>query len=455
MNRTTKNLLAIGGIIVLSYPGVAWVAGMVIESRIQHAEQQALDQVPYLTLVRRDYHRGVYRSTEVATYGFRLPVPQVMKTAGAAALPDSATITVTSQIQHGPLPGLHAVALAIVDATVSAPPALQQALGAALGSQPLLRIHSTVGLFGGASGNLSSPAFDVKLPDGSTLAWGGLTASGTSSGDQARWSGELNAPRLAFAGPQGRLELTGIEYSGANRKAFDGIYLGNGTFTVERLAGSTPRSGDYLLQRIAVTSTSKPSGDFFDMRVDIAMDAAKVAAVQLRNVMYSESFEHIDGPSLVAMGKAIRAAERQAGAGPAKLQTAVRAAMSRYGTDLLLQNPVLDIRQVSFAMPEGSFLLSARISAPGLSRADLQWPAAIMALKTHAVVTADLRVDNGLVQKLLAMGGSNPGIGAQLASFEQQGFLTAGAAAVTTHLELSGGRLTLNGHSFPPAPPVN
>lgn len=116
---------------------------------------------------------------------------------------------------------------------------------------------------------------------------------------------------------------------------------------------------------------------------------------------------------------------------------------------------MIDVRQVSFTMPEGSFLLSARLSAPGLSRADLQWPAAIAALKSHAQVTADLRVDNGLVRRLLAMGGSNPRIAAQLASFERQGYLAAGADNLTTHLEFSGGRLTLNGHAFPPAAPAN
>lgn len=116
---------------------------------------------------------------------------------------------------------------------------------------------------------------------------------------------------------------------------------------------------------------------------------------------------------------------------------------------------MIDVRQISFTMPEGSFLLSARLSAPGLSRADLQWPAAIPALKSHAQVSADLRVDNGLVRKLLAMAGSNPGIAARVASLEQQGYLAAGADNVTTHLGFSGGRLTLNGHAFPPAAPAN
>ena len=46
-------------------------------------------------------------------------------------------------------------------------------------------------------------------------------------------------------------------------------------------------------------------------------------------------------------------------------------------------------------------------------------------------------------------------IAAQLASLEQQGFLTAASSAVTTHLEYSSGRLTLNDHPFPPTAPVN
>jgi uncharacterized protein YdgA (DUF945 family) len=448
VNRTTKILLAVGGVIVLSYPGIAWVSGMVIESRIQNTEQRMLDQVPYFTLVKREYHRGVYRSTQIATYAFRSPA---LPAAGAATLPSGATITVESEIRHGPFPGLRAPALAIVDSTLVTPPALQTELG----SKSILQAHTVVGLFGAATTNLTSPAWSVRLADGSTLTWGGLTGTVTTDRRQARWAGQLTAPRLAFAGAQGGIELAGMEYSGSHEKAFDDLYLGSGTFTIERLDGSSSRSGDYSLQRLSITSTSKADGEFFDMRVDAGVDAATIAAMQLKSLVYSESFEHVHGPTFASMMQAIRAAQHQAGANPKQLQAGIQDAVRQYGADLLLHDPVLDIRQVSFAMPEGSFLLSAKISAPGLSRADLQWPAAILALKTHAAVTADLRVDNGLVQKLLSMGGSNPRVGAQLTSFEQQGYLTAGSAAVTTHLEYSGGRLTLNGHPFPPAPPGN
>jgi len=133
VNRATKILLTIGGIIVLAYPGIAWVTGIAIESRIQQSEQRGLDQVPYLTLVKREYHRGVYRSTEIATYGLRNPALQTVKTAGGVSLPSSVTITIVSNIQHGPLPGLRAPALAVIDATISGPSALQRELFGALG----------------------------------------------------------------------------------------------------------------------------------------------------------------------------------------------------------------------------------------------------------------------------------------------------------------------------------
>src|SRR5690348_3270821 len=159
MNRTTKILLAIGAILILSYPGIAWVTGFAIESHIQHNEERALAQTPYLTVVKREYHRGVYRSTQTVTYGFRSPALQAMGAAAGATFPASATLTVTSNIRHGPFPGLRAPALATVDSTVSVPPALQQALSAVLGANPILRIHTRIGLFGGANINMTSPAF--------------------------------------------------------------------------------------------------------------------------------------------------------------------------------------------------------------------------------------------------------------------------------------------------------
>lgn len=453
MSKTTKVLLAIGGIIVLSYPGIAWVTGMAVESRLQHSEQQALDKLPYLSVVKREYHRGVYRSTVVTTYGLRIPALQAMKIGGAAGLPSSATITVASNIQHGPFAGSHALALAVIDSTVVLPPALQQELAGVIGSKPILQLHTTLGFLGGATSDLTSPAFSLRLADGSNLAWGGLTGTLAATRNQAHWSARLSAPQLQVQSAQGGFELTGVEYSGSHDKALDGLYVGGGTFTIERLDGSGPRPASHFsLQRISLTSTSKENGEFFDFRVDIAADAAKLAAMQLTNVMYSESVEHVDGPSLLAFADALRTAERQAGGSQAQLQTGMVDAFRQHGIDLVLHDPVINIRQLSFTMPEGSFLLSARISAPGLGRGDLQWPAAITALRTHAEVTADLRVDNGLLQTLLAMGGSNPRIAAQLTSFEQQGYLTAGPAAVTTHLELAGGRITLNGHPFPPMP---
>jgi uncharacterized protein YdgA (DUF945 family) len=456
VGKTTKVLLVIGVIIVLSYPGIAWVTGMAVESRLQHSEQQVLDKLPYLTVVKREYDRGVYRSTVTTTYGFRNPALRAMKI-GGGALPSSATITVASTIQHGPLPGLHAVALAVIDSTIVVPPALQQELSGVIGSKPILQFHTTLGLFGGATSDMTSPAFSLRLPDGSNLVWGGLTGTLSATRDQAHWSARLSAPHLLVQGAQGGLELTGAEYSSSEQKALDGLYVGTATFTLERLDGSGPRAGsDFSLQRMSLTSTASADGEFFNYRIDVAADAAKVAAVQLSNIMYSESLEHVHGPSLLAFADALRTAQRQANGNQAQLEAGMLDAFRHQGADLVAHDPVLNIRQLSFTMPEGTFLLSARISAPGLAASDLQqWPAGIIALRSHAHVSADLRVDNGLLQRFLAMSGSNPKIAAQLTSFEQQGYLTAGAAAVTTHLELSSGMITLNGHPFPPAAPVN
>ncbi|MGA9367239.1 MAG: DUF945 family protein, partial [Steroidobacteraceae bacterium] len=172
MSKTTRILLAIGVIIVLSYPGVAWVMGMAIQIRMQHSEQRVLDKLPYLTVVKREYHRGVYRSSVVTTYGWHNPALRALRI-GGTALPSSATFAVASNIEHGPFPGLHAVAFAIVDSTIVVPPALQQELSVVIGSKPILQLHTTLHLFGGATSELASPAFSLRLADGSNIAWGG------------------------------------------------------------------------------------------------------------------------------------------------------------------------------------------------------------------------------------------------------------------------------------------
>ena len=320
MNKTTKVLLLIGVIIVLSYPGIAWVTGMAVESHLQHNEQQVLARAPYVTVVKREYHRGVYRSTATTTFSVRIPA------GAAAALLSAFTLTVSSNIQHGPLLGLHGVGLAQIDSTIVAPPALQKELSAVIGARPLAQLHSTVGLLGGTTGELTSPAFSLPLPNGAKLVWGGITVNGSASRNQASLVGQVERAAVVRPGSRGgRFELTGMEYSGSHQKAFGDLYLGTGTFTIERLDGSGPRPGsDFSLQRIAVTTRSKADGDFFDMRVDIAMDAAKIAALQLTNLMYSQGFEHVQGPSFASMVQAVRAAQLQSGGNQAQLQAGIR-----------------------------------------------------------------------------------------------------------------------------------
>ena len=457
MNRTTKVLLAVGGIVVLSYPGLAWLTGLAIEGRLQHGEQQVLDKAPYLTLMKREYHRGVYRSTEITTYSLRNPALQaVVKSAtGGTALP-SATITIVSNIQHGPLPGLRRVALGVIESQLIAPPGLQKELTGLPDSKPLLQLRSCIGLFGGVTHTMTSPAFTVQLSDGSTLTWEGLTASASTTGNQASWSIQLHVPRFALQGRRGGFELAGLTYSGASTKAFGDFNVGTGKLTIDELDGNSATPGkQFAVNHISVTSASQVAGEFVDMRVDTTADTATIAAVNLQKLSYLLSFEHIHGPSLVALAQGVRAMQRQAGTDPTQRRAGVQAAVRQYGGAVLLHDPVIDIRQIGFSMPEGSLVFSSKLAAPGLSPADLQWPAIIMALRTHAQVTADLRVDSGLLQRLLAMGGSNPKIAAQLGSLEQQGFLTTASSAITTHLEYSAGRLTLNGHPFPPAAAAN
>lgn len=455
MNRTTQILLVVGALLVASYPGFAWLTGLLVEHRIERAEGQVTLDAPYAKILRRDYRRGVYRSTEVITYEFRLPpTASIMAT---AALPSSFTLTLRSEITHGPFPDLRGPALASIDSTLILPASARQEISKVIGSQPIVRARTRVGWFGSTRSTLTSPAFHWRGADGSTFAWSGLTALMRGGRDLSSWSGRITAPGLKLRSADGaRFDLRDFAFSGRARRVFGAILAGHNRFAVARIDGEAPRTGmAYALRQAAFTSHTDVHGAFLDMRFKLSTDAAQFGKVSLSHVVYSASVEHLDGVSLARLTGALRAAESQASGNPTLLQAQLRQTLRQYGGPLLLHDPVLKIRRVSFTMPEGTLALSATVSAPGLSPSDLGWPALIAALETHGQITADVSIDDALLRKFMASRGTTSAAAARITTLERQGYLKARANTETLHLRFAGGRLTLNGEPFPPAAPAH
>ncbi len=455
MNRTSQILLVAGALLGASYPGFAWLTGLLVEHQIERTEGQVTRDEPYVRILGRNYRRGVYRSSEVITYEFRLP-PTAPITA-TAALPSSFTLTVRSEITHGPFPDLRGTGLATIDSTLILPASARQEISKVIGSRPIVRARTRIGWFGSTRSTMTSPAFDWRGADGSTFAWSGLTAVMRGRRDLSSWSGRITAPGLTLRSADGaRLELRDFAFSGRARRVFGAIFAGHNRIAVARLDGIAPRTGmAYALRQAAFTSRTDVHGAFLDMRFKLSSDAAQFGKVSLSHVVYSVGVEHLDGAALARLTRAVRAAESQASGNATLLQAQLQRTLRRYGGPLLLHDPVLKIRRMGFTMPEGTLALSATVSAPGLSASDLGWPALIPALETHGQLTADLSIDDALLRKFMASHGAASGAAARITALERQGYLKARASTETLHLRFAAGRLTLNGEPFPPAAPAH
>ncbi|HET19395.1 MAG TPA: DUF945 family protein, partial [Chromatiales bacterium] len=92
---------------VAAYPLATWMAKTVEENLA--AQYSQLEANPYLKVVKRDYQRGFYRSTETVTFELFDPLEAALAE-GEEIKP--LRLTLRTDILHGPLPGLETFAAA-------------------------------------------------------------------------------------------------------------------------------------------------------------------------------------------------------------------------------------------------------------------------------------------------------------------------------------------------------
>ncbi|MGH8139226.1 MAG: YdgA family protein [Steroidobacteraceae bacterium] len=466
MNPRVRVSIIIAAIIVLAYPLAAWVIGLVVEGQMQRGEQRALEAAPYIVLIQRNYHRGFYVATEDLTYGLGGVFARMRRDTAGKAL-SAFRLSIHNTIHHGPWPQFHGMALAAVDTELVLPRELRARLKGAPEGMPLLAVHTRMGWFGSHSITVTSPAFELQLPQGGMLSSRGIHGTAESTRNMALWTTDLTAPGFAVRNEKFDAQLEELQMKAAMRRVYATLNIGSAKLRIARIAVQTPTPGGSLsLQQSSIDSTSSVSGDFVDMKAQITVAAAHAGTFNATRLGYAYGFSHVHGPSLAALMEGIRAASRDAYADAAGLtRTSARVtfpsqqkmldAFRKDGVEMLLHDPEFDISRIGFVMPEGEFRLSAKATAPGLKREDFQGPAAVTvaAIARHLELAADMHADTALVEKLLQDTAHHDQFAAQLADLERQGFLKRGGTALTAHVVFHGGKLSVNGQSFPSGRP--
>ena len=475
MDRKLRIGLIVVVVLALAYPAAAWVIGMSVQHQVLEREQLALEQLPYLAVVKRDYRRGIYSSTEEITVGMGGSFLKGLQAAGQDWA-QQARFTIRNNIHHGPLPQLRAFAPATIDTQIVLPPEAQQKLVALIGDQAHLAIHTQMKWLGGSTTIVHSTPFKKEIPNEGGFDYRGLDAKAELGRELGAQTVELTTPGLMVTSPKGNFSIEDLKASTDGHLAFDELTVGKGSFSLGHLAIDAPTPVFKLDSRnLTLRADTSASGDFVNSGGAFAVDSLATPKFSATQLVWEIRMDHIYGPALASLTKNMRAiqaeqvqAALQSGPNdPAAVQQQVEmgkkmaTAFQTYGLQILAHEPMIEMPHIGFKTPDGDLMLSVKLEAPGITPADVSGDpkALVLVLAKFLQATVNARIDSTLLEKLLqeALPDSDKSdpVKARLQQAQDQGYIKVDGKALTTQVTFMNGQLKINGLPFAPlmAPP--
>jgi uncharacterized protein YdgA (DUF945 family) len=470
VSRTVRNSLIVVAALILGYPALAWVLGLMVQHSWEEREQRGLQQIPgyaqYVTIAKRDYRRGIYSSTEEVTFRLGEKILKTLRASGNVAWTDHVQIVIRNTIHHGPFPQLRDFAPATVDSEWILPPEIQGKLAAAFKGKANLAIHTRLNWSGGGTTLVSSPAFNLPLEKAAAIDWRGLEAHIVTGREIGAGSVSLTAPGLSLKTEKGvTVSYQDLKLDSTLQPAYEVLNVGDLKMTLGQLqiGNDADENKPFKLtaRNLMLESHSRLNGELVDAEGGITVEAVQVNTFDTNHINYAAHFTHIHGPAAAALTKALRAEQSDTpdNATPQEVAAAntkrMIDALKGPGIDLLVKEPVVDISHLGFAMPEGALDISLKASMPGVTKEEFQGaPDAVKAaFAKHLQLSADIHIDTAMLDKLLESTGKSENAAAQLQGLQRQGYIKLDGKTLTTHITFLGGQLKVNDQPFPPRPP--
>lgn len=467
MSRTVRTSLIVVAVLLLAYPAAAWLLGLMVQHNTEESQQHALQQLgayaQYVTVVKRDYRRGVYGATQEVTFRLGEKILEAIRASGYADSTDHLQLVVRNTIHHGPFPRLRDFAPATVDTELILPPGIQSKIAAAFQGKANLTIHTRMNWLGGCVTEVRSSAFNLPLEKSASIDWRGIEGRLVAGREVGSGTINLTSPGLTLKTAQGEtIGFQDLKMDSTLKPAYEVLSIGDlrlvlGQFQLE----DANKPVKLTARNLALESHSQLNGEFVDVNVALTAEAVQVNTFDTSHINYAVRLAHMHGPEMAALTKALRAQQSNT-PDDASPQQAAAASMQRFldvfkgpGVDLLVKEPVVEITHLGFAIPEGALDISLKASMPGVTKEELQGEtnAVKMAVVKHLQMSSDIRIDTAMLDKLLESTGKGENAAAQLQMLQRQGYIKLDGKALTTHITYLGGQLKVNDQPFPPRPP--
>lgn len=464
MSRPTKIATALVAI-ALIYPAATWFSGQRIQAVLDE-HYADMKSHPSLKVSERTYERGVFSSTEKVSFEMAMPVAAEDGTVQAG---EPLRMTISSRIQHGPVPGFETLAAAMLDSEVVLEGEVGAALRESLGGKAPLVARTVVKFDGGGHSAMTSPAFELAVPDGTgqalRIGFSGLKADIDFSAGMRSYTMKGTADGLSMEDPDMLIKLSGLVFDADQHRLFDDeawLYAGKQRATVASMKAEAKEEGElgdtrFELERLSYDIDMPGKGEYLDIKALMGTEVLRVADVDYGPAHYDFSIKHLHGRTLMDLYRKLL----EISGDPAQLaqQTedpaALFAPLAGPAMTLLAHDPEFSIDRISFTSPHGTAALSAEVSLKGVQPDELSNPLMLLA-KLRA--SADLSVPQGLLLAFASNEAEDPEeadfaaaqLQQQLELLEAQGYLQRQGDQVKTSAAFSQGQLTVNGRPFNP-----
>ncbi len=489
MNKALSAVL-VAACLGAGYTGASWYFGKQTEATLSAQYDKLLEKTPYVKILQRDYQRGVFKSTETVTLEIVME-PSLSKVLAAtddqSTESKSLTLMVHSDITHGPIPDLSAVAAAATTTEVkltddAAAEFFEQLAGKTLFTQQML-IH-----FDGSShASFSSPELALTMPDFSgsetdmavTLDWQGVSGEMDISADMEQLTLNAMAPHVNFTDDEGgKIHVSGIQLSSVQEKLyqdFDSLYAGNQHITIDEVSVATPEHPQtpVVIKQIAYDVDLAKEGDFLNVLERLGMEKLQFGQNGVGPIHFDISFKHLHGRTFAEFSQALVGLDAELSKfadDQSTFDETLMPVIKAHGQRLLDHNPEIHLDRVSFATGSGEALLTGQVRMDALNiDAAMENPFLVL---SSLVARGEFTLDENMVLDLLRnppqselLGNTDEDAAAQVTAnaqmmaeqFQQQvamftdmGYVTREGSLLKTQVSFEAGQLLVNGQPFMP-----
>lgn len=395
-------------------------------------QHQLLANSPMVDVLSRQYERRWFSSTETMTIKLKedliksLPLDvaeNIRQTMGEG-------VKITNNIQHGPFAGGFSLARAKIDSTIEYPDLMKRGLMLLFTDETPLVINQTLGLFGGGSISINSPAFDFKGLSDTNIKWQGFEFFADYKGDFDEIVAKLSMPGLVWQmSNQSSVSYDGLVYQLSGKEADSGLWMGQHQLDLKRLAVSwgdedkakvdellglvTKLQFGALIKPVLNSDTKSIVVDEFHMNSDLAAaDTAdfvtakgqvRFAKATLGKDVYGPLevevvADHLHGPSLAALTSALEDVSAKALSGEA-YHDEVLNIINKEGLAILMHDPKISLNTFKLDTPQGLLAAKGHMNFKGIQAADMSSFASFL---NKMDVQMDVNVPQAFLERMAA-----------------------------------------------------